>query len=515
MIEITLDQDRQVIPIWRTLENTTKTGELNLRSHEKQTPWPTPRHHDPIAKTKATWKKHPTILSAADFIGAAIFWNRPHEAIDAIEFLDHKSEITKPLRESIELAIPSYFNTPPPTTPPTISIKEKAEQHVKELRAKLHNEPKRPFSQLDLARAYTTLGHNKKARQHILVAQQLAPDDRFVLRSAARFWLHVEENDRAHNILTQSDRTRHDPWLMAAEIAVGNLLEIKPRFVKKARSLFSDNSFPIFHLSELASAVATIEWNHGHHSHSEKLFAKSLEEPTDNSVAQAVWMSSKENFINLTDDHWSRPNVFEAKARKLYQEKKWEDALEQFVLWQNDQPFADEPALSGSFLAATIYENFSQSNEIAQIGLTANPQNPGLLVNAAYALINLERYDEAEILLSRLPKTDSDPSFEVARIANLGLIHYRTQNPQQGHSLYLDARSLAQRSSASYPPLYALVTSFHALEEFRQKSPKHIQLMRSAVSLLREHDNPTCEILIKKLEGMLDNTAGYSQETLN
>ena len=67
-------------------------------------------------------------------------------------------------------------------------------------------------------------------------------------------------------------------------------------------------------------------------------------EPTENSIAQAVWVSSKDNFINLNEDHWLYPNVFEAKARDFFLREKWEQAIEQCKLWQRDQPFRALPA---------------------------------------------------------------------------------------------------------------------------------------------------------------------------
>ena len=126
MTGFTTNQPRFVIPRWRTLEETTHMGELDPSTIRHHPPHPAPQHYDPVAKTKATWKRCPTVFSASDFVGAAIFYEKPHEALDAIEFLNRKSAITEPLRESIDLALPDYFNTPPTQPSPTLSIKEKA-----------------------------------------------------------------------------------------------------------------------------------------------------------------------------------------------------------------------------------------------------------------------------------------------------------------------------------------------------------------------------------------------------
>jgi hypothetical protein len=58
----------------------------------------------------------------------------------------------------------------------------------------------------------------------------LAPNHRFALRSAARFFLHVGKPDDAQTILRRSEATRRDPWLMAAEIAVSTVADRTPRW---------------------------------------------------------------------------------------------------------------------------------------------------------------------------------------------------------------------------------------------------------------------------------------------
>ncbi len=56
------------------------------------------------------------------------------------------------------------------------------------LRKRLHSYPENAIAWIDLARAYTILGHIDAGRRAIKIALSLTSENRFVLRSAARFF---------------------------------------------------------------------------------------------------------------------------------------------------------------------------------------------------------------------------------------------------------------------------------------------------------------------------------------
>ncbi len=88
---------------------------------------------------------------------------------------------------------------------------------------------------LDLAFYQTMENHVDKAKRSMLVAMQLAPENRFVLRCASRFFLHLNDPDHARDILIRSEGIKTDPWLMAAEISMSAIAGKGP---KSAKSLF-------------------------------------------------------------------------------------------------------------------------------------------------------------------------------------------------------------------------------------------------------------------------------------
>ena len=335
----------------------------------------------------------------------------------------------------------------------------------------------------------------------------LEPNNRFVLRSAARLWVHIEQEDRAYHVLIKSDRTPHDPWLLAAEIAVGIVAGVKPRFMKKAQSILSSDRFLKSHISELASAAATLDWKNGYEKRSKRRFKQSLIQPTENSSAQAVWMSGENNFLDLNEQQWLRPNTYEAKAHHFYFNNMWKQAFDQCKLWQLDEPFSSRPGILGSFLASAVLEDFEEAQDIAQISLDANPDDFLLLNNSAYALINLGNYKKAKDVLSKIPQSENNNvENKITKMATTGLLHYRTNEIHRGRQLYTDARLLAETKAKHNPSLAARVAGFHALEEYASQEPNCHQMLNDAIQNLKKYHEPACDTLLNKLEKLKDSS---------
>jgi hypothetical protein len=79
---------------------------------------------------------------------------------------------------------------------------------------------------------------------------------------------------------------------MAGEIALSNLAERNPRFLKLGAEWVDENKARPRHLSELASAIGTVHLKEGNRK-ARKLFKTSLVDPTGNSLAQAEWATPR------------------------------------------------------------------------------------------------------------------------------------------------------------------------------------------------------------------------------
>ena len=189
---------------------------------------------------------------------------------------------------------------------------------AKQYRRWLRAEPRDSIAWVDLARLYATLGARTHAARCMTIASQLAPDNRFVLRAATRLWVHLDDPERAHDVVArQIGTTSPDPWLLAAEIAACRAARRPQKRVKVAQRVLgaggagSQTERP---LSELAAALATLELEAGAMRKSRRLFGRALECPTENSIAQAAWASTRDVGIELHSRYLEYANAFEARS---------------------------------------------------------------------------------------------------------------------------------------------------------------------------------------------------------
>ena len=506
MAGIIQEKDRNTIPRWRNFNHAQTLPEFHaiLSARKSSTVG-----QESLRILVNDWRKHRTIGHATDVLGAALINEQLQEVTDAIEFLVARNENASPfIREFAEQCKLLLENNPHIPTQRIIN-RQLLQEQVRRLKKHLHNFPHNPIQWVDLSRAYANLGQGKQAEHCMSIATHLAPNNRFVLRSAARLWVHFDHSDRAHHILVRSERTPHDPWLLAAEIAVGTAAGAAPKYMKHALRTLDSGKFPPDHISELASAVATVEWKNNPGSPGRKfrkLLRQSLVQPTENSIAQAVWISGKQNLIDLDENHLQRSDAHEAQARNSFFKEEWCQVVKHCKEWQKDEPFSKRPARLGAYIASVVLEEFKEANEIASTALEANPNDPNLLNSSAYALISLGKYKEAKRKLDLISNTNNIEHM-VLKAATTGLLSYRQKNAQEGRALYNRAHSLAQKISKDHRTLPANVAAFHALEEYHHlQPPDRSQLITGTIQNLKRFRDPFCEILIRKLDA-LENSA--------
>ena len=492
--------ERRVIPRWRRFNDALKLKELAFIAPAL------PRETTPIADFLAQkivdWRKHQTIGHATDFVGAAIALGKSQEAITAAKFLVKQNRNVSPWAiELAEYVLESPYKVAQTPSNPVAVEQSVLRAQVRSLRRALNIESRDPITWVELSRVYAILGHVKKAKHSMTVALQLAKNNRFVLRSASRLWVHAGDPEKAHEIIIRADRTRHDPWLLAAEIALGSIDGKRPKLVKAGRRMLSEGKFPHGHISELASALATLELQCGSVKKSKKLFALSLKNANENSFAQAAWVSSRPHSeIRLEYQYLTVPSAFEAEYRVCCQKGEWNRAVEQCKLWQFDQPFSSEPSVHGSFVAGVALEDYESSKNFAEHGLIANQADFTLWNNLAFACINLEDFKKAEHAISKadcLPLSDRD---RAVLHATRGLLKFRTESVESGRQLYLDARLAAQRIKNTR--LLTLATVFHAIEEITQEEFDSESVLSEAFHYLKRESDPIFRVLETKLKKM-------------
>jgi tetratricopeptide (TPR) repeat protein len=337
-----------------------------------------------------------------------------------------------------------------------------------------------------------------KARQMVSVALRLLPDNRFVVRSAARLFVHQNDLHRAHETLLATSRLRQDPWLLAAEIAVASAAKHTSRLIKHGLTMLDTGRHSPFHLSELASSIATLELEAGNTRRARKLLALSLVSPSENALAQAAWLNRNVSVVLLDEAVLTQSVSWEANAWEAFRKGNWRIAMGEARNWLLDQPFSGRPAVLGSYIAAVCLESNEDSIEIAKLGLMANPNDKTLLNNLAFALARLDRTTEARQFLRRIDPAGLSQVERIAWLATSGLLRYREGAPLEGETLYRDAISLADKTNNAERG--ALAQMYFALEQRRLGQSGSGPRLVEVATVFRKSVRPDLQYLAKQLE---------------
>ena len=485
-------RDRKVIPRWGTFESTLRLGALEscLR--------PRPRAEVPddfLVSRVSSWKRYRTVGHAVDLVGAALTSGRTSQAVEAARFLLNR-DVSPWAKELAEKTLESTTASAMDESIQRLDA-SKLRERVHTLRLWLRAAPRDSISWVDLSLAYIALGQRERAKRCMASALHLAANNRFTLRAASRLWIHLDDPERAHDVIFKSDLTPHDPWLLSAEIAISDTIGKTSRFIKRARRVLSGRAFSPRHLSELASAIATLEQESGKVIKSRRLYDQSLENPTENSIAQAEWASTRDPGMRFEKDHLKVKNTFEARSEVFYKDGDWDRAAYACHDWQSDQPFSKQPGVFGSYVSAVVLENYADSKLFADRGLVANPGDFVLLNNLAFACINSGEMGKARTALKKMEIGAISGSHRAVFQATSGLLAFRTGDAPRGRELYLDALSIARKEKDE--ALYALAASFYAIEELSINGSDCRRIASEALSALKKIDKSVSDELVRRL----------------
>lgn len=492
MQEIYDDNNRQVVPRWRKFNATRESGELQ--------PVATKKHdvtNDPTFVEKLLdWQTQPNIGFASELLSAAVVLGRQEEVRDAAEFV--LANATARLSGPVGLARRILGMEPSGSSFESGRVikgeRDESRSRVRKLRSKLQNELTNAFMWVDLARAYENLGSTEKASKAMKIAMELAPTNRFVLRAASRHFLHKDDPETAHRILRKSPYIEHDPWILAAEIAVAASSGKKSRYIKLARQMIEDRAYPIFHLSELASAVGTIELDTSLLK-GRRLLGISLEQPTENAIAQAAWVG-RHHKVDVDSDKIQAVISAEASAHASFTSSKWDEAIEQSYNWWLDQPFSRRPTVFGSYIA-TVRGDDQKCVEMCNDGLIANRRDFTLLNNKALSLARLGRVKEAVKEFERIDRSKLTVEDKYVYLATHGLLCFRSGNVAEGRASYAIAKSHFVNSTVRK---YAGAFLNCSLEELEiAKSERAAELKEEAMTVFGSATEPDVKMLLSRV----------------
>jgi tetratricopeptide (TPR) repeat protein len=481
------DRARQVVPRWRTFASSVERGEL-LSLKERSEAFAT---DEMLERNVRDWNENHSVSVAADLVSIAFTLGRFEVAQDAARFLVAQA-VSEPLAGLTALYLAGgqrQVDQAPEAETSSVALRRDISAH----RLRLQEYPRNPILWTHLARAYASLGLSRRADRAIRTALSLAPHNRFVVRSASRYFLHAGDPEKAHDVVRLSAAVRRDPWLLAAEVALADSNGKSSKLIRDARQLVESKNYSQNHLSELASALATIEASSGNRRAAQKLIRLSLESATENATAQAAWL--QRNFSTLGGAEISIGLSWEARAWTAELEGNWSVVVRESERWQSDEPFSSRPVLVGSH-AAIMSEEFDRAIAILRFGLLSNPDDFGLRNNLAYSYAEKGMIAEAIEVLRPLRKDRLSPAQGLVLDATTGLMAFRSGDIFTGRTLYERAIATAERIR---DPNETLARVHYILELVRVGDPIGLQMKEQIISKDLPNSRPSVLTLISRL----------------
>jgi len=428
---------RNIIPRWRSFRKSNISNEsesFSFKSKDKRI--------ISLSYTEQlwSWKKLKTIYTASDLLGAADMSGHSEKFKDVAKFIlnqENAPYYSKKLAKRV-------LKIEEPESTGFLDIIERRKNNISFLKKLLKENPRNSLYWLELAREYTILGiKGKKVDDAINYASYLSNDNRYILRSISRFFIHINKLDDAQSILSSSDSVKYDPWVLASEIASNSVINKPSKLIKVAKEIIKSGNFSNFELSELNSALAMTEYWSGNLRKSNKLFRKSIIKPTENSLAQFLWLLKIQNYeIEKLDSFPSYS--YEADTYELVVSQEYEKAILKAEEWLSDQPFSKQPSLFGAYISSLICD-FGKGEEFSRIGLGSNKKDNMLLNNLAFFLASQNKFIEAEEEFNKINFNDLDDNQKIVVTATEGLINYRKGLAEKGKELYLKAYNEAKK----------------------------------------------------------------------
>lgn len=462
---------RRVIPRWRSSHLIALSHEFQpLRQRKLLQPSPS----RDLANRLREFKESPSLGVAADLLAIAAMSGHPEEARDAGRYILDREE-TAP-RLLLELAASVVLGRSP-TVPSDQQINDaRAIARIREL---LKFDPRSPALWADMARHFASLGEDEKSLRCMRTALGLAPNHRWLLRSANRLLLHLERPDEAHRILVRNARTSNDPWLLSAEIATSQILNRTPKFMRQANDIIRHKTHAAMHVSELAAAIATSYLDEGNRKGARRLLRVALKDPTENALAQIEW-AERDSATSLEVEHVvNRVNdAYEADCWLKYNTGRITEALQSARKWLRDEPFADRPAAMICHIAGLL-DDYKLILEITDHQLNRDPANRLHVNNRIFARISSAPHicdsddpslaKEVQYLQRMISAHEQD---FVHSLANLGLLRYRTGEIDKGKHAYDTALSAIEKSGVAGAHLIAAnACIYHAREAILARAP--------------------------------------------
>jgi tetratricopeptide (TPR) repeat protein len=496
---ISLHRIRRIVPRWRPLKSLSSLLEEKPLKSGVLLPLE-PQHQLELDDALERWKSNKTLGVALELLNSASYLQGRGE-------VDEASRIIL-LHEGASRAARAIAETPSDNGRVAGSSHPRSVLEIELARARLRRDPRNAFAALNLAHAYCAIGRWTKADRLILQALATGGTNRTVLRGAARYYLHIDEQERAHRLLAHASALLYDPWLLSGELALAEVIGRTSVNVKAARSLAESESLPAVHRSELNAAIGDLQIHRGDHKRARKSYLVALGSPTENVVAQAQFLETKGEFTSLpVGEAMRRLNEApEARAMAALANGDWNEAQEQARNWLRYEPFSTRPVNLGFTAAHIGSQDMEAAALFARHGVLANPVNTIQHNNYAFALAQLGRVREAEKAFAACAVAIARNSGEASDLhiykATAGLIAWRNHDLEGGRHGYREAADYFEKNNEKLRLAECLAR--WAVEELRAgdqaAAPK---LLARAQVIAKSNERTLTHVLLDQVDSLV------------
>lgn len=478
--------ERRLIPKWRPVATTLESPEAG--THKAAPVQILSGDKDELERAIADWKEHRTPGMLGEVLSFSVHPDLLPRVLDVgSEAVRSGVDLTSVQASLINDLSRSNGESNLIDVPPSFIATDTHpfQEPIRRLRSLLRSRPDNALALLDLAQLQAAIGKTGSAERSIRMALNLAPNNRTVIRTAARFYVHADKPDQAHQLVRRHQRTQADPWLMASEIALADLAGAESGFLSKGkRFLVEQHSFSDAHLTELSGAIAMEEYRAGNLKRARDAQRRALLSPNDNMIAQAfenrarfgIQLETPQILNALAHSH-------EALVLKAWMEMSPDQVEHHAQAWHAEEPFSSRPIQ----LLSTLYlfkGDYAMSDRWISAGLLSDPLDRGLQINQAFIRARAGQGQEMATILRRL-RARHQQDIEPYAKAIEGLYEYAQGRFDSGDQLY--GQAVDQFMQLRRPDLAAYCQLFQALVSSDFKHPREAEIAAKASAALNEH----------------------------
>lgn len=456
------NKDRRVIPNFRSYSKTASLGELDSPHSFKQKIETEDRY---FIELKQHWIESKSTILASELISCGLIVNSKDLLLNeaAKYILKHESECSI---SQLNLAkyVLGYTDENNSESQEDFSLltesnRIKIYNKISLLKETIKHYPKSAINYVEQARLYSILGQKEKSIGAIKIALNLGCNNRYIIRSGIRLCAHFDEIDIPLFYLKKGQIVDFDPWVLSAEISLFTILGKRSTRIRKANKVIEKGEILPFSMTELAAALATVEYFEGNLKKTKKLLSNALIQPNDNSLAQAEWILNRDPFFEFYPERFnSVKSRYEALALNSYNNGKWEETHSNAVDWYIDMPFTRRPVILASYVASMILNKQEEAITICRAGLESNPNNRQIINNLAYSLALANQIDDAEKEISKIDFEGlPEDANKACMIATYGLIKFRKGDPVSGRTYYEKSLKIAKKLGNKHLQWVALI----------------------------------------------------------